>query len=127
MDNFFFSIRCLLLEDDSRGDKILELAKNKNKECKQYEGSKVCLEKFETKSDGINACHVTIEKMKEKHEKTYYIEADGDDDASAEIKLIYVKKPKKTIIEINEREYEGDRNEVELESGNDFNYPVKKF
>ena len=60
-------IRCLLREDDSDGDKILELAKNKNKNCKKYEGSDVCLLKFENKPDGINACHVEITKMKEKH------------------------------------------------------------
>ena len=56
-------------EDDSDGDKILELAKNKNKNCKKYEGSDVCLLKFEDKPDGINACHVEISKMKEKHER----------------------------------------------------------
>jgi hypothetical protein len=47
----------------------LELAKNKNKNCKKYEGSDVCLLKFENKPDGINACHVEISKMKEKHER----------------------------------------------------------
>ena len=104
-------------EDDSGGDKILELAKNKNKNCKKYEGSDVCLLKFEDKPDGINACHVEISKMKEKHERTYYIEANGDKDASEEIELKYVKTPKKTTIEINEKEYEGDRNNLELESG----------
>jgi len=107
---------CILREDDDRGDKIVELSKNKKKECKQYEGSQVCLEKFEDKGDGINACHVVISKMKEKHEGTYYIEA-NDGDAGDEINLNYVEIPKKTTIEINEKEYEGDRNNVELESG----------
>ena len=68
-NGYNFEIRCLLREDDSDGDKILELAKNKNKNCKKYEGSDVCLLKFENKPDGINACHVEISKMKEKHER----------------------------------------------------------
>ena len=48
---------------------------------------------------------------------TYYIEANGDRDISTEIKLIYVKKPDKVSLEVNERDYNGDRNEVEISEG----------
>ena len=70
-DNFIFisgiePFRCLVKEDDDRGDKILETTGRK--ECKKYKGSDVCLEIYQQKDDGINACHMTIKKMKQDHE-----------------------------------------------------------
>ena len=37
----------------------------------------------------------------------YYIEANGEEDLSVEIELIYAEKPSKTTIEIDGEKYEG--------------------
>ena len=118
--------RCKVFDEkiDDRSKAIVELSDRQNQKCENYKGSQVCLEKYEEKSDGIHACHLIIKKVKEDHERDYYFLANADpkdrdiDEKSDFIELRYVEKPKKTILGIDDKTYEGSNNRnVKVEEG----------
>ena len=60
-----------------------------------------------------------IDKMKENHEQFYYFEANEQSDASEEIELIYVQRPSKTTIEVDDKKFEGSdgRDKIKISEG----------
>ena len=65
-----------------------------------------------------------IDKMKENHEQFYYFEANEQSDASEEIELIYVQRPSKTTIEVDDKKFEGSdgRDKIKISEGSVTNF-----